>query len=372
MEGPTPRRRDPDVPDVAFVHDSRRFDGMWRNVEMAVGSLEGTAVHPRIYTCFDPSLAAQYPTTGTRVPGHRVPPGGDLERGVNRWLPVFAHRLRDLRADIVHLWSVSLAAMIPGRADVFVTVPDLAKRTTRYYGRIPSYLHNRLLPLLDGARGLTCQTEWARQDIVATLGTSADRVHVVPPWTTVVSEGPTPEPEIVPPTAAAPWTLLDVAVDRPHKNLGFFLRVLDGLDDRFRGHLITRPRAATLREVRRRGLGSRLTFGTDLPDLEGAYRGARILVHPSYYEGFGLPVLEAMAHGRPVLTSDRTCLPEVVGDGGRTLPLDGPSAWVEAIERLAEPSAYRTASARATARAAAFTRERSRASLLAAYGLGPG
>ena len=61
----------------------------------------------------------------------------------------------------------------------------------------------------------------------------------------------------------------------------------------------------------------------DDPVLQALYRSADGLAYPSLYEGFGLPVVEAMAHGLPVLTSDRSSLPEVAGDAAVLVdPLD--------------------------------------------------
>jgi glycosyltransferase involved in cell wall biosynthesis len=61
-----------------------------------------------------------------------------------------------------------------------------------------------------------------------------------------------------------------------------------------------------------------------------------MFVYPSVYEGFGIPVLEAMGCGTPVLCSDASSLPEVAGDGGILLPAGDPAAWAEAIARLTE------------------------------------
>lgn len=71
---------------------------------------------------------------------------------------------------------------------------------------------------------------------------------------------------------------------------------------------------------------------TDMPDL---YRGATALVYPSWFEGFGLPPLEAMASGTPVIAGRNTSLPEVVGDAGLLLPPDDIDALAEAMRRLA-------------------------------------
>ena len=68
-----------------------------------------------------------------------------------------------------------------------------------------------------------------------------------------------------------------------------------------------------------------------LPTL---YGGADALCYPSRYEGFGLPPLEAMACGCPVLCSRSSSLPEVVGDAGILLPADDAGAWAEALATL--------------------------------------
>jgi glycosyltransferase involved in cell wall biosynthesis len=359
-EGPSPS-------EVAFVHDSRRFDGMFQMMEFARTALVDSSVRVRTYTCYDPSLAEQYPDLGTRVAGHRIPPGGDLERGVNRWLPVFARRLRTLEADLIHLWSSSLAEMVRGRDNVVITIPDLAKTTTRYYGRIPSYLHNRLLPLVRQANGLVAHTEWTRADIVRVLSVDLDRISVVPPWVSVVTDPRPIERVFRTPTLERPWTLLAVATDRPHKNLGFFLDVLSRLDRRYRGVVVSRPGPATLARVRSLGLTDRVRFVHGLPELGPTFAEAEVYIHPSLYEGFGIPILEAMARRVPVIASDRTCIPEVVGAGGRVLGLEDPRVWARAVESLADPGIYGAAVEAATRRAAEFTPERTRGALLDTY-----
>jgi glycosyltransferase involved in cell wall biosynthesis len=72
----------------------------------------------------------------------------------------------------------------------------------------------------------------------------------------------------------------------------------------------------------------------DPADLPAIYNLARALAHPAWYEGFGLPPLEAMACGTPVIVSDRSSLPEVVDGAGLTVPADQPDAWRKALERL--------------------------------------
>jgi glycosyltransferase involved in cell wall biosynthesis len=91
-----------------------------------------------------------------------------------------------------------------------------------------------------------------------------------------------------------------------------------------------------LAEVTRQGLDGRVFFAgfvndTDLPAL---YSGATLFVFPSLYEGFGLPLLEAMGCGAPVITSYASSLPEVAGEGTIQLSPHETAAWTEAINRL--------------------------------------
>ncbi len=74
--------------------------------------------------------------------------------------------------------------------------------------------------------------------------------------------------------------------------------------------------------------------GLDPADLPAVYNLARVLAHPAWYEGFGLPPLEAMACGTPVVVSDRASLPDVVGGAGIVVPADQPEAWRKALERV--------------------------------------
>lgn len=92
--------------------------------------------------------------------------------------------------------------------------------------------------------------------------------------------------------------------------------------------------------------------------LTALYRRAEALLFPSLYEGFGLPPIEAMRQGCPVISSDGGSLPEVVGGGGQVLPLET-AAWVASVETLLSDSDQRAAQiAAGQARAADFSWER--------------
>ena len=81
----------------------------------------------------------------------------------------------------------------------------------------------------------------------------------------------------------------------------------------------------------------------EAPDRRALYEGARLLVQPSFDEGFGIPVLEAMTLGVPVVASNRGALPEVVGDAGPLVDPEADGALAAAIERLIDDTAFAAA-----------------------------
>jgi glycosyltransferase involved in cell wall biosynthesis len=123
--------------------------------------------------------------------------------------------------------------------------------------------------------------------------------------------------------------------------------------------------AALPEEVTRDIVPAGYVADDDLPTL---YGGADALCYPSRYEGFGLPPLEAMACGCPVLCSRSSSLPEVVGDAGILLPPDDSDAWARALGKLlSAPPILARWRARGPERAALFSWEKAARETLEVY-----
>jgi glycosyltransferase involved in cell wall biosynthesis len=114
-------------------------------------------------------------------------------------------------------------------------------------------------------------------------------------------------------------------------------------------------------QIREAGLGSHVRFlgYCPQPDLPALYRGAAALVYPSLFEGFGMPVLEAMACGCPVVCSNTTSLPEIAGDAALLVDPSDPGALADAIESiLTAPGLADELVARGLVQAAKFSWQR--------------
>ncbi len=169
--------------------------------------------------------------------------------------------------------------------------------------------------------------------------------------TTVVHEAP--DPQYLKPQAEQAESseqmrslgryFLMVGTVEPRKNYTFLLRIIEqvfqapGCEDL---KLVIAGGAgwsSTQLERQMAALGDRLVWldYVEFTHLPALYRGALALVFPTLYEGFGLPTVEAMAVGTPVVASNVSSLPEVVGSGGLLLPLDREKPWVENLVRIA-------------------------------------
>jgi glycosyltransferase involved in cell wall biosynthesis len=98
------------------------------------------------------------------------------------------------------------------------------------------------------------------------------------------------------------------------------------------------------------------------------YEGARLLVQPSFEEGFGMPVLEAMTTGVPVVAADRGALPEVLGDAGLLVDPNRPDRIADAIVQMLSDDGFAAACVdRGLTRSRAFRWDRTARSVYAAY-----
>jgi len=154
--------------------------------------------------------------------------------------------------------------------------------------------------------------------------------------------------------------ILFVGSQAPHKNLERLARALARSRARREVKLLVtgQPTPETRRWLAEPALSSCVEFAGSVSDemLPRYYRGALALAMPSLFEGFGLPVAEAMACGSPVITSNRTSLPEIAGDAAVLVDPGDTEAIAAALDQVVYESALRQSLVeKGTRRAAAFS-----------------
>ncbi len=163
----------------------------------------------------------------------------------------------------------------------------------------------------------------------------------------------------------------------PRKNISTLLRAYALLPERLRANhelaiVWTHPLLAKsiLAEARAHGIEGRLRFLQHVSndDLVALYNAAALFVFPSRYEGFGLPILEAMACGAPVVAANNSSIPEVASDAALLVDSESPSSIAHAMERVLDDAALRDEMvARGLQRAASFSWQRCARETVAVY-----
>jgi glycosyltransferase involved in cell wall biosynthesis len=295
-------------------------------------------------------------------------------RGEQQHVPRLAER-----AGAALLHSLASTAPLHGRVRRITTIHDLNYKLVPEAHFGVRGLGMRVLVPASARRShrIIVDAESTRRDLVAHLGVPEAKIDVVP-------LGASPAAPVAPADASGlrarlglgdRLVLLSASAKRPHKNLARLLRALAAIEPARRPLLVI-PGYPTPHEGELRALAADLGITGDVAfpawldpqELEGLYALAVAVVFPSLYEGFGLPVLEAMQRGVPVATSDRSSLPEVAGDAAVLFDPEDVDAIRAAIEALlGDPALRDRLTAAGRERAAAFTWERTAELTAAAY-----
>lgn len=334
------------------------------------------------YTVFAlPSFADAYPTLGRTFRVVYAPVSGGRKAlrvaGENSWL---AYECRRRQLDLVHHGGGILPFVRWGTS--LLTVHDLQ------YLIYPNHFSPTKLQYLErmvprstrAARLILTPSEFTRLTVI-------ERMHVAPRAVRVIPHGIAPAvgrdaiEDVRARYALTGPFFLYPAITYPHKN---HLVLVDAFAAVLKDHpdlmlVLTGGRGPAEAELSRRvqtlGIESqvkRLGYISE-DDLNSLYLEATAMTFPSRYEGFGAPVLEAMARGCPVIAADATALPEVVGRAGRLVAPDDVEGWTGAMKELIVDDELRGSLAAAgLGRARDFTWSRAAGLLEDAYRLALG
>lgn len=270
------------------------------------------------------------------------------------------------RYDLYHALAFVAPALL--LAPMVVTIYDLS--FFHYPDRLPRsrrlYLQHMTEWTCQRSQRIIAISESTARDVAATFGIAPERIDVAPPGCDFarfrsLSLGEVAAFRREQDLPQRFW--LFIGTLEPRKNLVTLMEAYASLPETERLPLVIaggkgwdyEPIFAAVDRYR---LGEQVRFPgfISAEALPLWYNAAEAFVYPSVFEGFGIPVLEAMACGTPVITSDATSLPEVVGDAGVCLsPLDV-SAWAAALRRAHGDDTWRAeARKRGLARATRFT-----------------
>src|SRR5499433_3660611 len=243
--------------------------------------------------------------------------------------PALAAALRRLGPALFHATSFSVPLF--WRGPLVATLHDAAHlaRSEEFGPLTAVYYRLVVRPTVRRARGLLTVSEFARRELAGRLGVPEARWTVVPQGVDARFRPPTAEERLAVRArhALPPRYLLAVGNPKPHKNLALLARIAARLPV---------PLVLLAGEGAGRVFPSptRVLPDVDESQLPALYGGAEALLLPSRHEGFGLPALEAMATGTPVLAANAGSLPEVAGGAAELLDPDDPEAWIRATNAL--------------------------------------
>lgn len=278
-----------------------------------------------------------------RYPNFRtflVPP-----QPIKRLVWGLAERVRRERPDLLHVqYTAPLACPVP----VVTTTHDISfEHFPGYFTRRERAQFRLTIPWTArrAAQVLTV-SEYSRQDLIRTYGLAPERVTLTPNGIASHFQpaSPTAIAEVRARYAIEGPYVLAVGNLQPRKNLPALVQAFErmlGRHPEWPHRLVIVGKKAwlfdgILAEIARAGVRDRIVMTDYVPeaDLPALYSGAACFVYPSLFEGFGLPPLEAMACGTPVVVGDNSALPEVVGEAGLRVEATSLEAIEQAMERL--------------------------------------
>lgn len=244
--------------------------------------------------------------------------------------------------EVVHATNPAAIAPAGPAQGLVVTVHDLAfEHFPRLFPRRWRWLYRAgLKATVNRADAILTPSQATADDLLSRTKADPAKVHVIPLAASLPTAGSDPLPILRRMAIEGPYVLF-VGTLEPRKNLVLLLRAYrDAVAAGIPHSLVLAGavgwQSAELEaELAKRAPGTVVRTGPLVEDeLDAVYRGAAAFVYPSLYEGFGLPVVEAMARGVPTITSNVSSLPEVAGSAGYLVDPSSQKDLAVAIERV--------------------------------------
>jgi len=286
-----------------------------------------------------------------KLPGIHLclPPSGTLLKALWRSIGIGRQLIKD-NIDIYHGLSNEIPLQIPVGTKKVVTIHDLI------YLRFPQHYRwtDRLIYNIKSkyacrhADLIIAISERTKEDIIHYYQTPADKIKVLyqscdDSFKTLL---PTDQRNAIlskysltTPSGEPVKYILNVGTIEARKNLLLIIRALPKIDTGYKLVVVGKKQAYAVQvaeEISELQLQDRIIFLENIPftDLPAIYQGAALFIYPSFYEGFGIPVIEAMYSGIPVIAATGSCLEEAGGPDSIYISPDDPEALAEAANKV--------------------------------------
>jgi glycosyltransferase involved in cell wall biosynthesis len=344
---------------IAVVSAFRTYTGSTMAAKAYFRAFETLGVSPTWYQCVSSRKSEEWDLWGKTVAGTTFfrP---DLNLVLNS-LFVFPRKLARISEPLAFLTDPILLGAAPRLSRPVLLVHDMREFDAQRRSWAAREVYRRLFRHVDSVAHFVCDSDATRVRLVeiAHPRVPIEVAHFPPE----VRGDPVAHRtrSLARIRDGKPLRVLYLAADRPYKNILFFGRMAAALGsggsaDRFDFTLVSRLHESTQRTLSDLRPPS-FRVVPEVPDLKELYEQTDVLVQPSREEGYGLPPVEAMQFGIPVLGSDIPAIRETLGDSGTLLSPDVEEPWAEHLRQLQDPEEYRRRSEASAERAQAFSPE---------------
>lgn len=353
---------------VALINGSKKYDGMLISSLSIKQALNQLGYNTQWYQCMDGGKTEEYYSNGKRIIGYNL--GSEtLSIGVNR-LFVFHKMIGKLQEDIVFLSDPTLIKVAQNNSKVIVKLHDLIP-LTEFRPKISGYfMFKYVTPKLKDVDRLIVTTSHMKSQAVD-LNIPEEKIFVVPDIPGFQQDQVHIMRSMERIESGEDINVLYVATDKPYKNITYFLLLAKKLSlfnggKRFKFHLVSKLKHSTKSLIEDLGIKN-VKLYENVEDIRAIYDLSDILLYPSLYEGYGLPLIEAMFHGIPIITNKIQPFIELLGESGLYADSSDVDSWIKHLLFLSKPEYYKEYALKSYERSCRYTWEQFRNHIKTAF-----